>query len=220
MALTLHQHPFASYCWKALIALYELDIAFEPRLVGDAADRAELAELWPMGGIPVLVDDEAGIVLPESTAIIEYLDRGHGRLIPADALRPRLWDRIFDAHVMTPMQKIVADSLRREGAKDPFGVDEARATLDTAYGLVNARLGHVEWAGGDTFTVADCAGAPSLFYARVVHRWAEHGLPHLTRYYDALITRPSVARVVDEARPYRELFPLPWPGYMDEATVG
>jgi glutathione S-transferase len=218
VALTLHQHPFASYCWKALIALYELDISFEPKLVEDQDDRDELARLWPMGGIPVLVDDQAGLALPESTTIIEYLDRDHGRLVPRDAdaaLRPRLWDRIFDAHVMTPMQKIVADSLRPDDAKDPFGVSQARATLDTAYGLANARLGHVEWAGGDAFTVADCAGAASLFYARVVHRWDEQALPDLTRYFDALMARRSVARVVDEARPYRDVFPLPWPDYVD-----
>ena len=120
MSLMLHQHPFASYCWKALIALYERDVPFERHFVGDEADRARLAELWPMATIPVLVDRAADVTLPESTTIVEYVD-GLGdapRLIPADpatALQARLWDRVIDGHVMTPMQKIVEDNLRPEG---------------------------------------------------------------------------------------------------------
>lgn len=131
MSLTLHEHPFASYCWKALIALYERDVPFERHFVGGPEDRAQLAELWPLGSIPVLVDS-AGPALPESTAIIDYLDR-HGSappLIPTEpdaAIQARLWDRLMDGHVMTPMQKIVADALRPEGSEDPHGVDEARA---------------------------------------------------------------------------------------------
>ena len=141
MTLTLHEHPFASYCWKALIALDELGLPFERHLIEDAEARARLAELWPMASIPVLVDDAAGLVLPESTAIIEYLDglAASPRLIPAEpaaALQARLWDRISDGYVMTPMQKIVADSLRPEGRGDAQGVDEARATLDGAYAPV------------------------------------------------------------------------------------
>ena len=220
MTLTLHEHPFAAYCWKALIALYERDLPFEPQIVLDDADRARLAELWPMASIPVLVDDEAGITLPESSPIVEYLD-GLGeasRLVPQDpaaALQARLWDRVFDGHVMTPMQKIVGDSLRPEGRNDPQGVVEARATLDRAYGLLDAHLAGSGWAAGPEFTLADCAAAPALFYARIVHRWDEERLADLTRYYMELTARPSVARVIDEALEYRDLFPLPWPDYAD-----
>jgi glutathione S-transferase len=220
MTLTLHEHPFAAYCWKALIALYERNLPFEPQIVLDDADRARLAELWPMASIPVLVDDEAGITLPESSPIVEYLD-GLGeasRLVPQDpaaALQARLWDRVFDGHVMTPMQKIVGDSLRPEGRGDPQGVVEARATLDRAYALLDAHLAGSGWAAGPEFTLADCAAAPALFYARIVHRWDEKRLADLTRYYMELTARPSVARVIDEALEYRDLFPLPWPDYAD-----
>jgi glutathione S-transferase len=218
MPLTLHEHPFAAYCWKALIALYERDVPFERHIVDDEADRARLAELWPMASIPVLVDDAAGLALPESSIIVEYLD-GVGdapALVPADpaaALQARLWDRVVDGHVMTPMQKIVGDHLRPEGRGDPQGVAEARATLDRAYGLLDTHLAGEGWAAGDAFTVADCAATPALYYARIVHRWDEDGLANLTRYFAALSARPSVARVVDEAREYRDLFPLPWPDY-------
>jgi glutathione S-transferase len=167
----------------------------------------------------VLVDDEVGITLPESTTIIEYLD-GLGdapRLVPADpaaALQARLWDRVIDGHVMTPMQKIVGDSLRPEGGGDPQGVVEARAGLDQAYDLLDEHLTGGGWAAGPAFTMADCAAAPALFYARVVHRWDEDRLAELTRYFTELTARPSVARVIDEAREYRHVFPLPWPDYV------
>jgi glutathione S-transferase len=220
MTLTLHEHPFAAYCWKALVALYERDVPFERHFVGDEADRARLAELWPMASIPVLVDDAAGLTLPESTTIVEYLD-GHGDappLVPAEpeaALQARLWDRVIDGPVATPMQKIVGDSLRPEGRGDPEGVAQAHAELDRVYALLDAHLAGDGWAAGPAFTVADCAAAPALHYGYVVHRWDEQGLPSLTRYFAALTARPSVARVIDEAREYRELFPLPWPDYAE-----
>jgi glutathione S-transferase len=218
MTLTLHEHPFASYCWKPLIALFERDVPFERHVVGGPDDRARLAELWPLASIPVLVDS-AGPILPESTTIIEYLDRfGNAPpLIPADpdaALEARLWDRLMDGRVMTPMQRIVADALRPDGSSDPHGVAEARTQLDAAYALLEDRLAEgTAWLAGSEFTIADCAAAPSLHYARVVHRWDESGLASLTRYFEVLMERPSVERVLEEAREYRELFPLPWPEY-------
>jgi glutathione S-transferase len=212
--LVLHEHPFASFCQKPLVALYELDLAFEARIV--EGDRRELAELWPPAKIPVLRDETTGLTLPESTTIIEYLDGLAGpKLVPADALQARLWDRFHDQYVAVPMQKIVGDSLRPEGRSDPEGVDEARRTLDTAYGVLDAQLAGNAWTAGAAFTLADCAAAPALFYARVVHRWDDGQRPNLARYYRDLRERESVARVVEEARPYRELFPLPWSADVD-----
>jgi glutathione S-transferase len=222
VTLVLYQHPFASYCQKALIALYELGLPFEARLVDGAEGRAELARLWPMAGIPVLRDEDADLTLPESTTIIEYLDgraAGGAALIPADAgeaLGARLWDRFGDHHLATPMQKIVGDELRPEGRDDPEGVAEARRVLDTAYGVLDARLADHAWAGAATFTVADCATFPALFYLWAIHRWDSDAHANITRYYRDLLERPSVARVVEEARPFRDLFPLPWPEDQDE----
>jgi glutathione S-transferase len=221
MALTLHEHPFAAYCWKALIALYERDVPFERNFIGGEEERAQLASLWTPASIPVLVDSDAGdLVIPESTTIVEYLD-GFGSappLVPSEpeaALQARLWDRVIDGHLMTPMQKIVGDALRPEGRGDPEGVEQARASLDRAYELLEAQLAERDWLAGDVFTVADCAAAPALHYTFVLQRWDEDALPHLSRYFGTLMIRPSVTRVVDEAREYRKLFPLPWPDYAD-----
>jgi len=220
VTLVVHQHPFASYCQKLLIALYELDLPFEQVLV---EGRDEHLKLWPLGTIPVLVDSDAGLTLPESTSAIEHVDAlaGGGRLIPADqsaALQVRLWDRIVDNHVADQMSKIVTDTLRPEGRRDPEGVETARATLTTVYGVLDERLAGRAWLGwAEDFTLADCAAAPALFYCRAVHRWEAEAHPELTRYYRALVARPSFARVIDEARPYRGVFPLPWPDDIDDA---
>jgi glutathione S-transferase len=222
LTLVLYQHPFASYCQKVLIALYELDLTFDSHFVDGAEGRAELARLWPMAGIPVLRDEDADLTLPESTTIIEYLDRlaaGGSALVPADAgesLQARLWDRFGDQYLATPMQKIVGDALRPEGRDDPEGVADARRLLDTAYGVLDARLADRPWAGGAAFTVAECATFPALFYLRAIHRWDADAHANITRYYRELLARPSIARVVDEARPFRHVFPLPWPGDQDE----
>ena len=212
MTLTVHEHPFAAYCWKVLIALYERNVPFERHLIGDEADRARLAELWPMAGMPVLVDDAARVTLPESSIIIEYLDR-HGEapaLVPADpaaALRTRLWDRVIDAYVMTPMQKIVGDRLRPEADRDPFGVAEARRALEAAYRWLDEAMGGREWAAGEAFSLADCAAAPALFYADWTHP-IDKAFTQVHAYRRRLLARPSFARAVDEARPYRAYFPL------------
>ncbi len=141
---TLYFHPFASYCQKALVALYELGAPFEPRLIdlGEPDDRAALAAVWPMAKFPVLHDAAAGLTLPEATIIIEHLAAtapGGERLIPrepAAARDVRLWDRIFDNYVQTPMQRIVAERLRPADAKDPRGLAEARTMLAKACDLV------------------------------------------------------------------------------------
>jgi glutathione S-transferase len=222
MTLVLHQHPFASYCQKVLIALYERSVPFESHLVEGEEGRVELARIWPMATIPVLRDEDAGLTLPESTTIIEYVDGlavGGAALIPADppaALQARLWDRFADQHLSTPMQKIVGDRLRPEGRTDPEGVAEARRHLDAAYDTLDARLADHAWLGGKAFTVADCAAFPALFYTRAIHRWDPGAHQNVTRYYGDLLGRPSVARVVEEARPLRHLFPLPWPADQDD----
>ena len=173
MSLTLHFHPLSSFCWKVLIALYENDTPFTPNVVnlGDAAERAALLKLWPIGKFPVLRDDAQDRTIPESSIIIEYLDSqypGRTRFIPADAkaaLQTRLRDRFYDLYVHLPMQKIVGDRLRPQGAKDPHGVEEARARLQSCYGMIEREMATRTWAMGEAFGLADCAAAPALFYA-------------------------------------------------------
>lgn len=209
MTLKLYAHPFASYCQKVLAALYENATPFEYVLLeGDDAMR-ELEALWPMKQFPVLVDGTA--IIFESTSIIEHLQAhrpGPVRLIPDTvdaAIEVRMLDRFFDNYVMTPMQKIVLDHLRPEADRDVYGVAQAHRMLDTAYAWLDARMSGREWAAGN-FGMADCAAAPSLFYADWVHPIGDaHG--HARAYRQRLLARPSVARAVEEARPYRQYFP-------------
>ncbi len=211
MTLELYAHPFSSYCQKVLIALYENAIPFELRMLGDPQAAAELALLWPLKRFPVLVDD--GRTVLEASIIIEHLGLSHPgpvRLIPQDAgaaLGVRMMDRFFDNYIMTPQGRIVHDSMRAEADRDRLGVAEARTMLDTAYGWLDHKMAGREWAAGEAFSLADCAAAPALFYADWTHRiGATFG--NVRAYRRRLLQRPSFARAVDEARPYRPLFPL------------
>jgi len=208
--MKLYAHPFSSYSQKVLIALYENPTPFEYRSLEDAAANAELESLWPLKRFPILVD--RGRTILETSTIIEHLQvhyPGVVRLIPdGDAgVEARMLDRIFDNYVMTPMQKIVLNQLRPEADRDSFGVTEARGVLDRIYAWLDERLAASTWAACNTFTLADCAAAPSLFFAD----WA-HQIPsthvNLRAYRTRLLVHPSVARAVDEARPYRSYFPL------------
>jgi glutathione S-transferase len=214
MSLTLHFHPLSSFCQKVLVALYENDTPFTGNIVdlGDPAQRNALLALWPIGKFPVLVDSARGETIPESTIIIEYLAQHHpGRtpLVPSDpdrARRVRAADRFFDFYVELPMQAIVGDRLRPAGAKDALGVEQARARLRTAYGMIETDMAGRQWAAGDAFTMADCGAAPALYYANAVEPFgAAH--PQVARYFERLMARPSFARAVKEADPYRHMFP-------------
>ena len=212
MALLLYAHPFSSYCQKVLIAFYENDLPFTMRVVGEDEEATrEHQAIWPIGRFPVLVDD--GVTIAESSTIIEHLQLCHPgpvRLIPADsraALEVRFLDRFFDNEVMGEMQKPVFEAIRGDGGRRDEALAEAARRLDIRYGWLETRLAGREWAAGEDFSLADCAAAPSLFYADWVHRIGPD-FPTVRAYRQRLLARPSFARAVEEARPYRSYFPL------------
>lgn len=210
--IQLFGHPFSSYTWKVLIALEENGTAFVFRILDDdhPENREELHRRWPIGKFPYLLDGDRGMI--EASAIIEYLGVFHPgpvRLIPDDpheAVETRMMDRIFDNYVMTPMMAMVNDALRAEKRRDAYQVQQARSALDVAYAYLDRRMAGREWAAGD-FSLADCAAAPALFYADWTHPM-EGRFPALANYRARLLARPSVAKIVDDARPYRSFFPL------------
>jgi glutathione S-transferase len=210
MSLTLYYHPLSSFCHKVLIALYENAIEFDRRIInlGDDKDRAELLAVSPIGKFPVIRDHARRRDLAETTIIIEYLDHFFaGELIPReweDAFQVRLWDRLCDNYLQVPMQLIVGDRMRGGAGGD---VTKERATLDTAYGMIDNQMANRTWIAGEKFSMADCAAAPALFYADAVQPFPQ-GLSRLQAYFDRLMARPSVRRVIEEARPYFPLFPF------------
>jgi glutathione S-transferase len=210
MPLTLYAHPFSSYCQKALIAFWENDIPFTYRHLEEPGANEELAALWPMKRFPVLVDDGRSVI--ESSIIIEYLQQHHPgpvRLLPDEpeaALEVRFLDRFFDQYVMSAMQAPVFAAIREPERKDA-ALAEAATALDTAYAWLEPRLTGRTWAAGEAFTMADCAAAPSLFYADWV-RQIDERFPTVRAYRARLLARPSFARAVEEGRKYRSYFPL------------
>ena len=215
MSLKLYFHPLASFCHKALIALYENGTSFEPVIVDLAAatSSATFRAVWPMGKMPVLRDDARDRTVAESTIIIEYLEAhypGATRFLPADpdgAWQTRMWDRFYDHYVQEPMQKIVTDRLRPAGTNDLYGVERAKDELRNAFALLEREVVAKTWMMGDAFTMADCAAAPALFYAHTVVPFVETQ-SKLAAYLDRLMARPSFARVLEEAEPYFRLFPM------------
>ena len=205
--LILYEHPFALYCQKVLVALNELGVAYDVLEEQRDFDRADLARLWPPASIPVLRDGEE--VIGETSIIIEHV--AGGRLVPS--LQARLYDRICDQYVSDSVQAIVSETIAERF--DDRVVQRAHERLGMAYGMLETQLAAHEFLAGDTFTIADCAAAPGLFYALAVHPWDEGAHPQVTRYYRALAQRPSFAEVIANARPYRHLFPLPWPADFD-----
>lgn len=213
MSLELFLHPLSSYCHKVLIAFYEKEIPFETRRVDDPAVAREYERLSPLRKFPILRDVNRGRVVPESTIIIEYLEThfpGSAKLIPADpdlAWQVRLRDRFFDNYLHTPMQKFAGDRLRPEGKRDPHGVAEAKAQFAKALDVLDAEMANRTWAAGDTFTMADCAAAPAIFYGNLFYGPFRETHPNALAYLDRLMARPSYARALEEAKPFMHLLP-------------
>jgi glutathione S-transferase len=209
MSFTLYLHPLSSFCQKALMAFYELDVPFEKEIVHlhEPASRAAFLEVWPLGKFPVLRDHARGLTIPESTVIIEHVDTER-RLTPRDpdlARECHVRDRFYDQYVNVPVGKIVTDKLRPEASRDRIGVAETRAMLETAYGIADGWMREGPWALGEELSLADCAAAPALFYANEVQPLGRH--THLAAYLGRLLERPSFARAREEAKPYWSMFP-------------
>ena len=213
MSLVLYGHPFSSYTQKALIALYENELPFEFRSIDPEHPQhaQEWLQRWPMAKFPMLVDGERAVV--ETSIIIEYLQLAHParvRLLPEDpmaALDVRFLDRFFDLHVMLPVQNAVGAALTGDAGQRDYFRARAGEILERAYGWLEGHLAGKQWAAGPTFSLADCAAGPSLFYADWTHPIAGT-FPRVRAYRARLLERPSYTRAVNEARPYRHLFPL------------
>lgn len=217
MSLILWSHPYAGYGQKASVALYELGLPFELKLVDgmDEASMAAFRAVSPFAKMPTLIDTGSGRTLYESSIVIEYLDRlaGGGKLIPGEpeaALEARFMDRILDTYVGGPMNRIVGQNFRPEGQADAFGTEQDRATLATAWDLLEQRLGDGRtWAAGEAFTLADCGAAPLLTYARRLVPFGER--PRLRAWHRRLMARPSFVRALEDAAPFGDLMPAPPP---------
>lgn len=213
MSLALYGHPFSSYTQKVLIALYENGTPFEFRSIGPDTPQhvEEWLRRWPLQRFPMLLDGERQVV--ETSIIIEYLQLAHpgpARLLPAhamSALDVRFLDRFFDLHVMNVVQLAVDSQLQKLPMPPEKGRALAAEKLERAYDWLEGSLAGKTWAAGEDFTLADCAAAPALFYADWTYRIPER-CASLRAYRARLLARPSFARAIEEARPYRHLFPL------------
>ena len=208
MTLTLYYHPLSSFCQKVLVAFYETGIPFTPRFIDFVAeeDRNALFALWPMGQFPVIRDEAKARTVPEGSLIIEHLALNFAEgaaLLPRDgeaAFDIRYWDRLFDLHVNQQMQIAMAERRKPKEERDAAASERAARQIEAAYGLIERHMAGREWAVGEGFTMADCAAAPALNYAKLIVPFGEH--KHVSAYYERLVKRPSFARALKESEPW------------------
>ncbi|MBX3492725.1 MAG: glutathione S-transferase family protein [Parvibaculum sp.] len=208
MTLTLYYHPLSSFCQKVMVAFYETGIPFTPRFIdfSKEEDRAALSALWPVGQFPVIRDEARGRTIPESSLIVEHLALnfpGGAKLLPRDAgaaFETRYWDRLFDLHVNQQMQIAMAERRKPKDKRDDAAAKRAARQIGTAYGLLEKHMTGREWAAGEDFSMADCAAAPALNYAKLIVPFGEHA--NVAAYHERLAKRPSFARALKESEPW------------------
>ena len=214
MSLILWSHPYSAYGQKTAIALYELDLPAELKLVDGSPEVMEaFLAVSPFAKMPTLVDTTAGRTVIESSIVIEYLDRlaGGGRLIPDDpeaALEVRFIDRVLDIYVGGNMNRIVFNRLGRAGTPNETAMAQDAKELESAWDMLEDRLADGRtWGAGETFTLADCCAAPLMTYARRLVPFGDR--PRLRAWHARLMTRPSFVRALEDAAPFGNLMPAP-----------
>lgn len=207
--MKLYYNPISTYSQKTLLAFYEKGLEFEPNIVSltDPEAREAYREVYPLGKIPCLVLDD-GHIIPESSIIIEYIDNmAEPRLIDGDAEQTRkirFKDRMLDLYLNDSVVTLLFQSMKPEEQKDQERIDTAKFRVDTIYSFMEHELGQNQYAQGNTFTMADCAAAPALFYAELLAPFAEH--KNISAYWERLKERESVQKTQSDAKPIIEEF--------------
>ncbi len=207
--MKLYYNPISTYSQKTLLAFYEKGIEFEPNIVKlmDPEAIEEYRKVYPMGKIPCLVLDD-DYIIPESSIIIEYIDgMAEPRLIDGDAEQTRkirFKDRMFDLYLNDPVVTLLFQSMKPEDQKDQERIDTSKFRIDTMYSFMDHEFGQQPYASGDTFTMADCAAAPGLFYAELLAPFAEY--ENISAYWERLKDRASVQKTHADAKPIVEEF--------------
>ncbi len=197
----------STYSQKVLLALYEKDIPFTPHLVdlSSEQDRAEYHKLYPFGKVPLLVRED-GRLIPESTIIVEYLETAFPQapvLIPKDpeeARKARFMDRMCDLYLNDPVVSLIFESWKPEEQRDSEMMAKASEKIGIMYRYMEDQLAQTEFLAGDTFTMADCAAMPVLFYANSFAPFG--GFDHIHRYWESVSQRPAFLKLKQEAEPY------------------
>ena len=191
------------YARKARVVLAEKKIEYEFELDSPWTPDNKVAQINPLGKIPVLVlDDETNLF--DSRVIVEYLDNvtPNNKLMPApnrERIEVKRWealsDGVCDAAVVIflerkrPAKQQSADSIVRQ---------EEKITRSLAF-MAN-QLGENTWCMGTHFSLADITTGCALGYLALrfpeIDWRASH--PNLARIYDKLMLRPSFAETLPQ----------------------
>ena len=154
----------------------------------------------PFGRVPVLELDD-GSFLPESTAIVEYLEE----LFPDPPLigatpearaQVRSRERMVDQGVLIAGARLVHSTRSPLGLPPNPGVAEsARSALDRTLAVVDGWLEKTEFVAGPELTIADCTMWAGLRFQRAFELDAHEGFENVARWQRTLDARPSTAQV-------------------------
>jgi glutathione S-transferase/GST-like protein len=191
--------------WKASITLEELAIPYKVRRID--FEKREQKEPWyleinPNGRIPTIVDHaNGGFAVFESGALMIYLAEKAGKLLPADVKGRSLviqW-LMFQMGGIGPMMGQANVFYRYAPERIPYAIERYQREVRRLFEVLDTRLLDHEFLAGN-YSIADIA---SWAWVRG-YKWsgvALDGLPHLTRWLEAIGTRPAVKRGVDVPEP-------------------
>ncbi|WP_323009786.1 glutathione S-transferase family protein [Paracoccus sp. (in: a-proteobacteria)] len=191
--------------FKATIALEELALPYRLHHVriddGDHRQPAFLA-LNPHGRIPVITDDDTGVTLFESAAILLYLADKTGKLLPQET-RAR-WEAIkwlqFHTSSMGPIlgQRVHFEMFAKD--KIQPAIERYQNLTEGAFAVLDGRLEGNQWLAGEDYSIADIATFGWTHIAVICgFNFSRHR--HLTRWHEQVAERPAVQRGISLPAP-------------------
>ena len=202
--MKLYNMNLSNFASKCRIAIYEKKAPVEIAAIpGADLKSAEYLKIYPLGKTPSL--EVNGRILGESEIINEYLEEK----FPSPALLPkdpegrahvRTFTRFHDVYLEPPLRALFPQVTG--GAKDEKLKAEKLAELATRLDQLEAMIG-AQYAAGAEFTLADCALAPTFFFANIMLPMLGapafgEGRPKIAAWWTKVQERPSVAKALGE----------------------
>jgi glutathione S-transferase len=184
--------------YKATIALEELELPYRlhhVRIAQGEHRQPDFLALNPHGRIPVLTDDETGVALFESAAILLYLAEKTGRLLPTD-IQGR-WEAIkwlqFHSSSVGPIigQRVNFEVFDK--ARTPAALERYQRLTEDGLAVLDRRLADQPYLAGDAYSIADIAHFGWSHIARIIDFDFSHHR-HLSAWHERVAARPAVAK--------------------------
>ncbi len=203
--MKLYNMNLSNFASKCRIAIYDKNAPVEiVAIPGNDLKSPEYLKINPLGKTPAL--DADGLIIPESETINEYLEDKFPNpplmpKSPEGRAKVRTFTRFHDLYLEPPLRALFPQMNPK--TRDEKVVNEKLTELNSRLDQLDKMLAESGFATGAEFTLADCALAPTMFFAvNLLGMFGAkpplEGRPKLAAWWNHVQTRASVKKALGE----------------------